>query len=346
MNSTNTALTPVSSNTVDIFGRLPIDCSREIASLVPVEIASLNKEAKRIVDTAFDDLRALYVRSAEIRPFMPSLADQNTPGSEIVKQTVANIFLFGTITGQQNFSKNLRVSNLQSILSFATTMERDNRERVVVQICESEHLQMVHTQIVCALLAGGPIENWHRGYALVNAANNGHLEIVQALLANGPIRDERRGDAVMNAANKGHLEIVRELLTNGPIGDECRGDAVRNAATNGHLEIVQALLASGPIGDERRGDAVVNAVTNGHLEIVRALLANGPIEDRFRDYAVVNAAANGHLEIVQALLANGPIRDERRGSAVVINAAANSHLEIVQALLANGPIEVRHRDTQ
>jgi hypothetical protein len=295
MNST-AAVTTV-SNKVGIFDRLSIDCIQEIASFVPpTEIASLNRTARQIAETAFDDLQALYMRSESVQPFMPSLVAQNMSGREVVKQTVANIFLFGKITGQY-FSKSLRLSNLQSILSFATTMDADNRGLIIYQICKSRPLQAIHTQMVRVLIASGPIGDWDRGMAVGYSARNEYL--VRTLLASGPIEDWHRGQAVAEAAQNGHLEIVQELLTNGPIGDAHRSLAV--ACANEHLEIVRALLASGPIDLGPRGMALVTAARRGHPEMVRVLLANGPIGAQHRGEAIVIATRNGHLEIAEEL---------------------------------------------
>ena len=110
-----------------------------------------------------------------------------------------------------------------------------------------------------------------RGWAVRNAAEQGHLIIVQALLANGPLDIGNRGIAVWLAAKQGHLAVMQALLNHGEISDHNRGAAIYSAAKQGHLEVVRVLLNSGNISDDDKREAAHDAHRQGYKEIATLL---------------------------------------------------------------------------
>lgn len=110
-----------------------------------------------------------------------------------------------------------------------------------------------------------------RGWAVRNAAEQGHLIIMQALLANASLDIGNRGVAVWLAAKQGHLAVMQALLNHGQISDHNRGAAICSAAKGGHLGVVQALLENGNISDVDKKAAAQHAHRQGHKEIATLL---------------------------------------------------------------------------
>jgi hypothetical protein len=130
------------------------------------------------------------------------------------------------------------------------------------------------------------------GFALLNAASNGHAPVVQVLLADG------RGDPLVNG-----------------------GWALHAAAARNDLPVLRLLLADERVRPAAPDSLAVYCATRwGQADALRLLLADGRADPAARDnQALVVAVNGGSLTVLQALLA-----DPRTNPADAVQAALDN----------------------
>ena len=215
--------------------------------------------------------------------------------------------------------------------------------------------------ILKIFLKSGHVSQETMGYALSDAASEGHLDIVECLLKEN-ITDPFKVDGLRSAASKGHLAVVERLLQEEvDLKAEVRlntqeslletttqlGSLICKATVGRHLAVIDRLMQEvkeRPVSTLDLGSSLEYATKMGDLCLVKRLLQHDTDEPTLAR-SLIRAAANGHLPIVEYLLRRGvdvntPSVEKTKKSEIVIHAlyagAKGGNEDIVECLLRHG----------
>eukprot|EP00667_Euglena_gracilis_P000474 EG_transcript_473 len=257
----------------------------------------------------------------------------------------------------------------ESALQIGLSVACQHRSREVVELFVAAGVQtnaldpeQTHEPPLVACATGGSLENLQLllehnadverdgGWALYNAACNGHVGIVQELLAaNVDLQSAMATDgrtALMAASLMGHTAVIAALLAAGDdvhAADDACKTAVMLAAQNDHVTVIEMLLeakANVQAIDSDGRTALIYAAQGGHVAAIRALLQAGAEVDAVADQdngrtALMYAAQNGTLPVLQTLFeARADVTaTTAEGYTPLMFAARRGHVAAVQALL-------------
>ncbi|KAL2800102.1 ankyrin repeat-containing domain protein [Aspergillus keveii] len=249
-------------------------------------------------------------------------------------------------------------------------------------LCCNEILQKTLTNSTYECTEAQKQEGSHQSsdsvqHRLCTAACMGDLSLIQSLLVNGAnvnAKSDIFGFALLNAAREGHTPIIQFLLESGVDSegdtDQWTTESERNdvqgfifprmdkepwtplgaAAFAGHGAIIKLLLAprySLSSSTCSFFHAIIHAGRGGHVDILEMLLTTADfdaipqkVKTRVLDSALKESASRGHLECMQLLLESGAPVDlsipQEIEHTALWYAACHGHNEAIKLLLDRG----------
>ncbi|MBP7075222.1 MAG: ankyrin repeat domain-containing protein [Rhabdochlamydiaceae bacterium] len=136
----------------------------------------------------------------------------------------------------------IKVSSINGV-SLAPQMDFMSWSNAIHRAVRGDNINKALDLIAITSVFSGPEDR--REYAISNAITSGSLEMICALLASGPISDIGRGRAIKLAAREGSFDTVRALLESGPISENDHREIVQIATERGHRRIVSLFAEQG-----------------------------------------------------------------------------------------------------
>lgn len=200
------------------------------------------------------------------------------------------------------------------------------------------------------LLAAHANPNHPQGWAIQNAASQGHAHIVQLLLQYGADINAQspyfpQGSALQAACESSNLEMVHLLIAhraNPNVGSGIDAPPIIAAARRGQAEILDVLVNAGALlnvfGGPDKSTPLINAAAHLPTSSLQTLLnrgANINLPDGDGDTALIVSAARGDIVAVKFLLANGADLSHFNNKSVnaLIAAYSNQRPECLRELI-------------